>query len=295
MKAGKSQSKNRDESVKFMPDEMKDSPQIFAVFGNPVKHSLSPLMHNAAYREMGLNAVYIPFCVENLAEAVSGIRGLPISGVSVTIPFKTVVMDLLDEVDEDARIIGAVNTIRNDGGRLTGFNTDWIGLALSLASAMEIEGKRFTVLGAGGAARAVVFALLKKKGNVTILNRTRDRGEKLAREFGCEFRPLVEASKIRADCLINTTSVGMAPREDESPFGSFMPGDFGRVVDIIYNPLKTKLLADAEAAGCSILNGLDMFVLQGAEQIRLWTGEEPPEDVMKSVVLQALGVRRRSL
>lgn len=269
--------------------ETKENPQVFAVFGNPVKHSLSPLMHNAAYREMGLHAVYIPFCVKNLTEAVSGIRGLPISGVSVTIPFKTGVMDLLDEVDEDARKIGAVNTIRNDAGKLTGFNTDWTGLALSLAGVMEIAGKRFAVLGAGGAARAAVFALLKKKGNVTILNRTRDRGEKLAREFGCEFRPLVEANEIRADCLINTTSVGMAPHEGASPFGPFKPGDFRWVVDIIYNPLKTKLLADAEAAGCSILNGLDMFVLQGAEQIRLWTGKEPPEDVMRNVVLGALG------
>jgi len=263
-------------------------PIIFALFGNPVGHSLSPLMHQAAYREMGLNAVYVPFCVRDLEAAVRGIRGMDIRGVSVTIPFKEEVRKHLDEFEEGSGRIGAVNTVVNEGGRLRGYNTDWIGFVRDLKEWMPIQGRTFGVLGAGGAARAVLFGILSAGGKPVILNRTAARGEALAKEFGCSFLPLSEIRALEADCLVNTTSAGMAPQVNRSPVEGRDLDKFTWVVDIVYNPLETKLLQDARMAGCHTGSGLGMFVHQGAEQIRLWTGAEPPVESMKRAVRQRL-------
>ncbi len=267
----------------------RNSSKIYAVFGNPVGHSLSPIMHNAAFKRMKIDAHYVPFCVKNVEDAVRGIRGLDIRGVSVTIPFKTTVMPYLDEVDESSLRIGAVNTILNDGnGRLKGFNTDWIGLNRDLEESLEIRGKTFAILGAGGAARAAVFGILKEGGIPVIFNRTTETGEEVAREFGCPFYSLSEIEKIKTDCLINTTSVGMAPDIEKSPLMKESLMNFRWVVDIIYNPLKTKLLREAEEAGCTVLDGVGMFVHQGAEQTKIWMGMEPPRALMRGVVLESL-------
>ena len=262
--------------------------KLFAVFGNPVAHSLSPLMHQAAFNRMGLKAQYVPFCVKDIGRAVEGIRGLDIQGVSVTLPFKTEVMNYLDEVEEDARRIGAVNTIQNNRGRLTGYNTDWKGFVLSLKEGLKIKGKQFAVIGAGGAARGIVYGLIKEGGHPIILNRTLSEAEALGKEFGCPFLPFSEKEKIQADCLINTTSLGMSPDTEISPFPRGLLKEFPWVMDIIYNPLKTKLLKEAEEAGCRTMSGLSMFVHQGAEQIKIWTGQEPPRAYMKEVVLAKL-------
>jgi len=262
--------------------------KLFAVFGNPVAHSLSPLMHQAAFNRMGLKAQYVPFCVKDIGKAVDGIRGLDIQGVSVTLPFKTEVMNFLDEVEEDARKIGAVNTIQNLQGRLTGYNTDWTGFVLSLKESLKIRGKQFVVLGAGGAARGIVYGLIKQGAHPIILNRTLSKAESLGKDFGCPFLPFSEKEKIKADCLINTTSLGMAPNKGRSPFPKKLLKKFPWVVDIIYNPLKTKLLKEAEEAGCRTMSGVGMFVHQGAEQIKIWTGQEPPRVYMKKVVLAKL-------
>ncbi len=267
----------------------RNSSKIYAVFGNPVGHSLSPIMHNAAFKRMKIDAHYVPFCVKSVEDAVRGIRGLDIRGVSVTIPFKTTVMPYLDEVDESSLRIGAVNTILNDGnGRLKGFNTDWIGLNRDLEESLEIRGKTFAILGAGGAARAAVFGILKEGGIPVIFNRTTETGEEVAREFGCPFYSLSEIEKIKADCLINTTSVGMAPDIEKSPLMKESLINFRWVVDIIYNPLKTKLLREAEEAGCTVLDGVGMFVHQGAEQTKIWMEMEPPRALMRGVVLESL-------
>lgn len=267
----------------------RNSSKIYAVFGNPVGHSLSPIMHNAAFKRMKIDAHYVPFCVKSVEDAVRGIRGLDIRGVSVTIPFKTTVMPYLDEVDESSLRIGAVNTILNDGnGRLKGFNTDWIGLNRDLEESLEIRGKTFAILGAGGAARAAVFGILKEGGIPVIFNRTTETGEEVAREFGCPFYSLSEIEKIKADCLINTTSVGMAPDIEKSPLMKESLINFRWVVDIIYNPLKTKLLREAEEAGCTVLDGVGMFIHQGAEQTKIWMGMEPPRALMRGVVLESL-------
>jgi len=256
----------------------------FAVFGNPIDHSLSPLMHQAAIKRMHLKAQYVPFCVTDLKNAVEGIRRLDIRGVSVTLPFKTEVMDYLDEVEESALRIGAVNTIWNHEGKLKGYNTDWLGFVLSLKDRMEIKDKRFIVLGAGGAARGIIYGLVKEGGHPIILNRTLSKAEALGKEFGCLFVPESERDKIAAEGLINTTSLGMSPDKGISPFPKELLNRFQWVVDIIYNPFKTKLMREAEEAGCQTISGLGMFVHQGAEQIKIWTGLEPPRGYMMEVV-----------
>jgi shikimate dehydrogenase len=267
----------------------KPATAIFALFGNPVGHSLSPLMHNAVYKEMKIDASYVPVCVETLEDAIQGIREGDIQGASITIPFKTAVMPYLDEIERSAQQIGAANTIwHDDNGGLSGYNTDWIGLVRDLEESLEIRKKTFVILGAGGAARAAVFGIQQRGGTPLIINRTPTRGEEMAQEFGCPFYPLSEIGNIRADCLINTTPVGMAPHKRKSPIEKRVLSNFRWVMDCIYNPLKTQLLQDAEEAGCATLNGVGMFVHQGAEQIKIWTGMEPPWEFMKRIVLEKL-------
>jgi shikimate dehydrogenase len=231
---------------------------------------------------------YSAFCVYDLGAAVQGMRAMDIRGASVTIPYKVAIMELLDDINEDALKIGAVNTIINNNGRLTGFNTDWLGLILTLKEGMTIKDKKFVIIGAGGTARAAAYGIIKEGGIPIIANRSVEKGKILSDKFHCQFYPLAEVGKIEADCLINTTPVGMYPHTDESPVHAEALAGYKYVMDVIYNPLKTKLLQDAELQGCHIFTGLDMFVHQGAEQIKLWTGKNPDRSLMKKVVLERL-------
>jgi shikimate dehydrogenase len=267
---------------------MKGHEDLFGLFGNPVAQSLSPLMHRAAYRAMGIPARYEAFQVENPEKMIRLIRERDIRGASVTIPFKTAVMAFLDEVDEDARVIGAVNTIRNHEGRLRGFNTDWLGLTRSLREHLDIRGQRFAVIGAGGAARAAVFGIAREGGIPIVFCRNQETGKALSRDLGCLSLPLSRLSTARSYGLVNATPVGMAGGEGEMPVDRSVLGRTAWVMDMIYNPLRTKLLRDAVASGCGVIDGLSMFVHQGAEQIRIWTGMEPPVDVMAAVVREEL-------
>jgi shikimate dehydrogenase len=262
-------------------------PQNYILLGNPVRQSLSPLMHNTALKEMEIEGNYSAFCVHDLGSAIQGMRGMNIRGASVTIPFKVAVIKYLDDIDGDALKIGSVNTIINKNGRLTGCNTDWLGLILTLQAEMPIKGQTFVIIGAGGTARAAAYGIMKEGGFPVIANRTREKGKILSDKLNCPFYPLAEIGKIKADCLINTTPVGMYPK-DKSPVKALALGGYKYVMDVIYNPLKTKLLADAEKQGCYIFSGLDMFVHQGAQQIKLWTGKEPPRALMKKVILERL-------
>jgi shikimate dehydrogenase len=262
--------------------------QLFALFGNPLRHSLSPLMHNAVFEHLKIKARYIALRVENVRDILWHIKSLNIEGASITIPHKTALMEYLDDITDSSRRIGAVNTVVYSDGTLKGDNTDWIGLTCALQESIEITGKTFAVLGAGGAARAVVFGILEEGGTPVIFNRTIQTGEMVAREFGCEFHPLEDIGKISADCLINTTSVGLSPDLERSPVRKDVLPNFEWVMDIIYNPLRTKLLQDAEESGCSIFSGLSMFVHQGAEQLKIWMNVQPPRDLMKKVVLERL-------
>jgi shikimate dehydrogenase/3-dehydroquinate dehydratase type I len=260
----------------------------YILLGNPVKQSLSPIMHNAALADLSQDGRYNAFCVYDLAAVVSGMRGMDIHGASVTIPYKVAVMELLDDIDEDALKIGAVNTISNDNGRLTGFNTDWRGLILTLKEAMTIKDKKFVIIGAGGTARAAAYGIIKEGGTPIIVNRSAEKGKILSDKFNCPFYSLAEIGKIKADCLINTTPVGMYPCADGSPVDTGVLAGYKYVMDVIYNPLTTKLLQDAKMQGCHTFLGLDMFVHQGACQIELWTGKEPNRELMKKVVLERL-------
>ena len=267
----------------------KETAGIFALFGNPVAQSLSPLMHNAAFAGMGIAVRYRAIRVDDAAEAARLIRELGLRGASVTIPFKESVLPYLDEVDQCAREIGAVNTIIHREGRLVGYNTDGPGLIRDLEEWIDIPGKSFAILGAGGAARAAVHALLRAGGIPVVFSRTEERGRTLAARFGCGWHPLSALGRVRADVLINTTPVGMFPDTDRTPLAGEDLIHFPQVMDMIYNPCRTRLIREAEAAGCRIRSGVGMFVHQGAEQIRLWTGQDPPRAIMRQTVLERLG------
>lgn len=268
--------------------------QVFGVLGNPVAHSLSPIMHRAAFQAMGLRADYVPFKVLDLPPAVSGIRALGIRGVSVTIPFKEEIIPLLDRVDEVAREIGAVNTVLVRNGELLGHNTDWLGLSRALGSRVKIQGKSFAILGAGGAARAAAYAILKEGGTPVILTRDPSKARRIAAQLGGRWESMERLAELEVSGLINTTPVGMAPFSNQSPVPKGMLAGFEVVMDVVYNPLRTRLLREAQQEGAVIVSGIDMFLHQGAEQIRIWTGMEPPWEVMRDAVLSALEKRDAS-
>lgn len=266
--------------------------KIYGIIGNPVSHSLSPLMHNRAFEVLGENRVYVPFHTDDLKAALQGLRGLPIGGVSVTIPFKEPVMELLDEIDPVAARIGAVNTIaaRREGATVSlfGTNTDWMGSNTALQKHLELEGSRAIILGAGGAARAIGFGLLEAGAAIEIQSRTEKRGRLLAEQLDCPWSPLDSAPNSEARILINSTSVGMAPDNEASPIAKEHLRGFEVVMDIVYVPLQTRLLRDAAACGCACVDGLEMLLYQGVAQFELWTGLEAPVEVMRQELYQAV-------
>lgn len=273
---------------------------LYGVFGDPVRHSRSPVMLCRAFEAAGENAAYVAFHVkpDKLGDAVRGVRALGIRGVNVTIPHKVEVMAFLDELDETAREVGAVNTIVNRDGRLIGYNTDGIGYTRSLKEETGVNLKNATILllGAGGASRGVGYALAKEApAKIFIANRTKEKADALARELSIA----TDAAGIgwdeidhiigNTDIIINTTPIGMHPREDETPLPASLLRPGIVVSDLIYNPLKTRLLHDAEAAGAAIHGGLGMFIYQGAYAFEYWTGKPAPVDAMREAVLAASG------
>jgi shikimate dehydrogenase len=260
---------------------------LCAIIGNPIEHSLSPLIHNAAFEHLKLNYVFLAFKVEHLKEAVKGIRRLNLKGVSVTIPHKVEVMNYLDDIEEVAQKIGAVNTILNQGGKLRGYNTDCSGAIRALEEKMELGDKKVMVLGAGGAARAIALGLKEKGADITILNRTVKKAEMLASELNCQYGGLDLVESFKPDVLINTTALGMYPRVDDMPVKKEFLKDM-LVFDIVYNPLKTRLIKEAEQNGCDTILGLEMFVNQAALQFELWTGKEAPLKLMRNLVVKEL-------
>ncbi|MBI9075565.1 MAG: shikimate dehydrogenase [Desulfatibacillum sp.] len=265
--------------------------RLYGVFGDPVAHSLSPAMHNRAFAHIGENAVYMAFCVQDIGKAVEAVRAFDMGGVSVTIPHKVSVMEHLDEVDETARAMGAVNTIINDQGRLTGKNSDCAGAVKAILEKTPIDGKDVVVLGAGGAARAIVYGLKEQGGKVTIVNRTREKGEALAAELRVDFQPLEALDQLACGIVVNATSVGMVPDVARSPApASFFKKDMV-VMDIVYRPLLTRFLSDAQDAGCATVDGIAMFVYQGASQFEWWTGKDAPVVQMRETVETLLGQR----
>ena len=278
--------------------------RLCGVIGDPIEHTMSPAMHNAAFAQVGLGYVYIPFRVkkEGLGQAIDGMRGLNIRGLNVTIPHKVTVIPLLDKLDPLAEKIGAVNTITNDDGVLTGYNTDAGGfLQALLTRGIEPQGKKIVILGAGGASRAISFILAERGAHLTILNRLLelDWAKELAGNISHIFTKEVEALELNEenlarvfrepDILVNATSVGMTPNIDETPVPRNLLKPGLVVFDIVYNPIKTRLLREAEAAGAETISGVDMFVWQGALAFEKWTGQKAPLGLMKREVLKALG------
>jgi shikimate dehydrogenase len=253
--------------------------KLYGIIGNPVRNSLSPIIHNGAFKRMRMNAVYVAFEVENLAEAMIAIRRLGIRGVSVTIPFKTQVIPYLDQVDSIAGEIKAINTISNEGGKLIGYNTDWRGAIEALEKKVDLRNKRVILLGAGGAARAIAWGLKEKNCRVFIINRSSDKARNLAIEFN--YSPISCMNALDAHVIINATSVGMYPNNTESPLPKEVLKPGMTVMDIVYHPLKTKLLREAEERGCQTIDGLEMLARQGAAQLQIWTGRRPEIEQIK--------------
>ncbi len=269
--------------------------KLFGVLGDPVSHSLSPVMHNAAFESLGMDCEYHAFrvCIGNLSKALNGAHALGFGGLNLTIPLKEKAMEIVKPTDL-ARQIGAVNTVDFKDG-MVGYNTDGIGAKMALSSAgIEIKGKNVLLLGAGGAARAIAFQLAKEGARITIANRTIERAEALVKDI--KNIGVAESSDYEnmkdmiqdSDILINSTSVGMYPKISGTIVTSDMMHKDLTVFDIVYNPQNTLLLKEAKKAGATTIDGVMMLVFQGAESFRIWTGRSPPVDIMEKAVRKQL-------
>jgi len=276
---------------------------VCGVIGDPVEHTMSPVMHNTAFRQLGLDYAYLAFRVkgEALAAAIKGLKALNIRGLNVTIPHKVTVLPLLDRLDPLAEKIGAVNTIVNDAGVLTGYNTDAAGFLQALREKdTEPRGKQVLLLGAGGAARAIGFILAENGAQLSILNRMQelswaeDLAIRLSRSYDIKvsFGELNAENLRRAidgtDILVNATSVGMTPGADRTPVSAALLCSKLVVFDIVYNPFETRLIREAKDAGARTIDGLEMLVWQGALAFELWTDKKPPVEVMRQSALRVL-------
>jgi shikimate dehydrogenase len=263
--------------------------KICCLIGDPVAHSLSPLIHNAGYQALGINYTYVSFRVRDIKQAIEGMRGLGIRGASVTIPHKTTVLKYLDRLDPLAEKIGAVNTIVNDDGVLTGYNTDGVGALQALEEVTTLSGKKVVIIGSGGAASAIAFGLKAKGVKLVVLNRTQAKAGNLAKKVKASgFGSLNRLSEIAsADILINATPLGMWPKTGQSIILKGLLHDGLTVFDIVYNPKETRLLIEARDRGCNIVYGYKMFLYQAARQFELFTGLKAPLPAMESALAQA--------
>ncbi len=278
---------------------------ICGVIGDPIAHTVSPAMHNAAFRALRLDYVYVPFHVREarLGDAIAGMRALDIKGLNVTIPHKVAVMKLLDKLEPLAEQIGAVNTIINSGGKLTGDNTDASGFIRALhEKGVAPEGKRAVIIGAGGAARAIAFALASCGASMVILNRIEELN--WAQQLAARVAPVSgqQANALElngenlaraldsAELVVNATPVGMSPHPDASPIPTGLLRSGIIVFDSVYNPSRTRLLREAREAGAITVGGLDMLVWQGALAFEKWTGMKAPVEQMREAGVKALGL-----
>lgn len=265
--------------------------KICMIIGDPVAHSLSPLMHNTTYQVMGIadQFVFVASHVPrgNTADAVSAMRALGMRGLTCTIPHKIDVIPYLDEIDDLAESIGAVNTVVNTDGILKGYNTDSYGITFPLSQVTDIKGKNIVIIGAGGAARAAAFGVMEQGAKVTVINRTKLKAEMLADMVGGEGYGFDEISRVQsADIIINTSVLGMGRFIGKSP----VPAEFLRknhiVFDAVYKPRETKLIQDAKAVGATIIYGSEMLLYQGVKQFELYTGVIPDIEVMRRVLVK---------
>jgi shikimate dehydrogenase len=272
--------------------------KLCGVIGNPVEHSLSPAIHNAAFQKLGLNYVYLAFRVDDLASAIGGVRALgTVRGLSVTIPHKIAIIPYLDEVETTAAHIGSVNTVVVENGRLLGYNTDASGALRALTDAgVALKGQRVVMVGSGGAARAIAFALAAGTGidRLAILGIEDAERGRLADDLRAKTAVVVEDAPLNdstlkeviagSHVLLHCTPIGMSPHIDRTCIPAEFLHSSLTVMDIVYNPLETRLLREARAAGCRTIRGLDMFLNQAAAQFELWMQQPAPADVMRTVL-----------
>jgi shikimate dehydrogenase len=276
---------------------------VYGIIGDPVEHSLSPGMHNAAFEKLGLDNIYVPFHVKSgeLEDAINGAHAMGIRGLNVTIPHKTEVIKYLDYLDIAAGLIGAVNTIEFGENGAVGHNTDGIGAVRAIEEITSIKDKKILLLGAGGAARAISFQILMSgASSLVISNRTNEKAEELRDDLVEKLDPDVRVIDLGfklekelndVDILINTTSVGMYPNSSQKPLVTADTMHEGLIVyDIVYNPLKTGLLAEAEKAGAETISGVKMLMYQGVEAFKIWTGIEPPIEVFQNALMSEMNL-----
>jgi 3-dehydroquinate dehydratase / shikimate dehydrogenase len=277
----------------YRVDQLDAATRVFGVAGNPIAHSLSPLLHNTAFRRENVNAVLLPLKVRALADLLALTRELPLCGAAVTMPLKQEVLPHLANMDPLTARIGACNTLRTGAdGKLYGFNTDVAGVVRPLEKRLRLKGARIAVLGAGGAARAAVFGLVEQGAEVLVVNRTHESAVSLAKEAKAKAMKREQFAKSRFDVLINTTPCGMAGTKQSMPIEE-SELNAALVFDMVYNPLETPLLKLARARGIAVVSGMEMFVEQGARQFEIWTGKPAPEAAMMKVVEQALRKREK--
>jgi shikimate dehydrogenase len=275
--------------------------RLCGVIGDPIEHSLSPTIHNAAFNYLKLDFVFLAFRVKaaDLENAIQGMRGLGIHGLNVTMPHKSTVIGCLDEVDSTVKFLGSANTILNKDGKLSGFNTDGVGALKALReNGAKLSEKKVLLLGAGGAAKAIALSLAEEVGELVVLNRTAEKAKKLAEALeqisnkkvvGGSLSPDTILKNLQdSDVLINATSVGMHPEANQS----IVPPQWLRsdltVMDIVYNPVETKLAKDAKAAGARVISGVEMLIYQGAASFEIWTGLSAPIEVMRRAAINKL-------
>jgi 3-dehydroquinate dehydratase / shikimate dehydrogenase len=261
--------------------------RVYGTIGNPIAHSLSPVMHNAAFQTRGINAVHLPFLVKNLPDFLGAIKPLGIFGFGITLPHKQAIMRYLDDCDPVAAEIGAVNTVAIRGGKLHGYNTDCIGVLRALEPRMQLRGSRILILGAGGAARAAAFALAQAGSAVVIGARRKRQAEALAKAVRGEAIGLNALHRMSFDAIVNATPVGMHPSVQDAPLER-RDLNCGVVFDMIYRPQVTRLLQLAARRGLGTVSGIEMFVAQGIAQWEIWTGARAPAGVMRRAAMRAL-------
>ncbi len=283
--------------------------KLVILLGQPLGHSVSPSIHNRVFEKLGMDYCYLPVEVstENLAEVFRGLTKMNVAGFNVTIPHKVHIMEFLDELNPLARTIGAVNTICIRDGKTTGFNTDGQGFVQSLEekAGISVQGKRFFILGCGGAVRAIAMTLaFKGAEKIYLCNRTSSKAKKLTEEINREITPCAETVEQETDAidfflkgcdvLVNGTQLGMHPNENISPLNKALLSRHLIVSDIVYNPLMTKLMKDARQIGCTVVDGLGMLIYQGAAAFRLWTGVEPLIHEMSEVAYKLMTIDNQS-
>ncbi|NCN64663.1 MAG: shikimate dehydrogenase [Candidatus Altiarchaeum hamiconexum] len=279
--------------------------KIFGVLGHPIGHSLSPVMHKAFFKEKKINADYFAFDVDekNLGDAIHGADALKFCGLNVTIPHKISVIKYMDEISEEARLINAVNTIKFDYVKdlIIGYNTDGIGAINAIEKNLNdgLKGKKIFILGAGGAARAIIFSALSNNAEISIYNRTVEKAILIGNDVKEKLNKYLKVVHLKNlkdelkdnDIIINATSVGMFPNADECPINEYCIPKGKVVMDIVYNPIETKFLESAKKRNCMTINGVDMLVEQGAEALKIWLNMEPEEyliNIMKKSIIKKL-------